>query len=91
MPKERSSTPTLGSEYDFLKDEKKRKESVVEKTRKKWLRCKEATIRYGVSRPTIMSWAEESGALLKINATVLIDSETMDDYIESFRVPGGVY
>jgi hypothetical protein len=79
------------SEYDYFKNENGHKDTIVEKTRKKWIRCKEATVRYGVSRPTIMHWAEDSGALFRIDATILIDSETMDDYIESFRIPGGVY
>lgn len=55
------------------------------------VRCKEATARYGVRRPTIMNWATDSGALIKIDSTVLIDSETIDRYIEGFRIPGGVY
>lgn len=38
-----------------------------------------------------MKWALQSGALLKNDATVLIDSEAMDNYLEGFRVPGGVY
>ena len=66
-------------------------EKKQDRTKKKWLRCKEATVRYGVSRPTIMNWATDSGALIKIDATVLIDSETIDRYIEGFRIPGGVY
>lgn len=81
----------LGTEYDFFKNDKTRNEVKTERTKKKWLRCKEATLKYGVSRPTIMKWALESGALLKNDATILIDSETMDIYLESFRVPGGVY
>ncbi len=81
----------LGCEYDYFKNEKGRKEIIVERTKKKWIRCKEATVRYGVSRPTIMHWAEDFGALFRIDATILIDSETMDNYIESFRIPGGVY
>ena len=44
-----------------------------------------------MSRPTIMNWATDSGALIKIDATVLIDSETIDRYIEGFRITGGVY
>lgn len=78
------------AEYDFFDSNKKYDDSQVKRNRKKWIRCKEATDRYGVSRPTIMNWATESGALFKIDATVLIDSELMDRFIEGFRVPGGV-
>ena len=81
----------MGTEYDFFKNDKTRNETKTDRTIKKWLRCKEATVRYGVSRPTIMNWATDSGALIKIDATVLIDSETIDRYIEGFRIPGGVY
>ena len=81
----------MGTEYDFFKNDKTRNETKTDRTKKKWLRCKEATVKYGVSRPTIMNWALESGSLLKIDATVLIDSETMDKYLEGFRIPGGVY
>ena len=58
---------------------------------KKWIRCREAVERYGVSRPTVMRWAEDSGALFRIDNTILIDCEALDNYVESFRLPGGVY
>lgn len=86
-----SEMSKMGTEYDFFKNDKTRNETKTDRTKKKWLRCKEATVRYGVSRPTIMNWATDSGALIKIDATVLIDSETIDRYIEGFRIPGGVY
>lgn len=58
--------------------------------RKKWIRCKEATVRYSMSRPTIVSLARDAGAAYKINATLLIDTEKFDLYLESFRIPGVV-
>ena len=85
------------NEYDFFKnrnngrDCKSEQPQKTEKTKKKWIRCKEAIERYGVSRPTIMTWAVDSGALLKIDGTILIDTNVLENYIESFRVPGGVY
>ena len=81
----------MGTEYDFFKNDKTRNETKTDRTKKKWLRCKEATVKYGVSRPTIMNWAADSGALVRIDATILIDSEIIDRYIEGFRSPGGVY
>ena len=81
----------LGTESDFFKTDTTRNETKTDRTKKKWLRCKEATVRYGVSRPTIMNWAADAGALIRIDATILIDSETIDKYIEGFRIPGGVY
>jgi len=58
--------------------------------RKKWIRCKEATQRYSMSRPTIVSIARDAGAVYKINAALLIDTEKLDLYLESFRIPGVV-
>lgn len=86
-----SEMSKMGTEYDFFENEKGYTEKKQDRTKKKWLRCKEATVKYGVSRPTIMNWAADAGALIRIDATILIDSETIDRYIEGFRVPGGVY
>ena len=80
-----------GSAYDYFKHKSSRMETKTDRTRKKYIRCKEATRRYGVSRPTIMRWAESSGSLLRVNATILIDTETMDNFIEGYRIPGGAY
>lgn len=57
---------------------------------KKWIRIKEATIRYGVSRPTIDKWCKDTPFKLKIGGVALIDSEALDSYVESFRLPGRV-
>ncbi len=81
----------LGAEYDFFNKDKKHTEKKTVRTDKKWIRCKEATAKYGVSRPTIMDWAEEAGAVTKMRKTILIDSEDVDRYVEAHRMPGGVY
>ena len=57
---------------------------------KKWIRIKEATLRYGVSRPTIDKWCKDTPYKLKIGGVALIDSEALDAYVESFRLPGRV-
>ena len=79
-----------GSAYDFFIHENSRIEPKSDRGSKKYIRCKEATRRYGVSRTTIMRWALDSGSLLKVNGTVLIDSETIDIFLEGCRIPGGV-
>lgn len=56
--------------------------------RAKFARAKEAVEIYHVSRPTLMRMAIDSGALYKVNATVLINLEILDDYLETFRIPG---
>jgi len=77
-------------EYDYFKDENEREEVKDEPVKKKWIRCREGVEMYSMSRPTIMAIASDAGALYKINATVLIDTETFENYMESFRVPAGV-
>ncbi len=78
------------SEYDFFATGKDVKESKTKRA-KRWIRCRDAIERYGVSRPTIMAWAASSGALSKIDATVLIDMEVLDKFVESYRVEGEIY
>lgn len=56
--------------------------------RQKFARVKDAIEIYHVSRPTIMKMAAESGALYKIDATVLINLQILDEYLETFRIPG---
>lgn len=77
-------------EYDYFKDEKEREEITPEVMKKKWIRCREGVEMYSMSRPTIMAIASDAGALYKINATVLINTEAFENYMESFRVPAGV-
>lgn len=81
----------LGSQYDFFWNDINYTEKKTDRTCKKWLKCKEATVRYGVSRPTIMKWALKAGSLHRIGETILIDSEALDRFIEGYRIPEGVY
>ena len=80
-----------GTEYDFFNKNRKHTEKKTDRTSKKWLRCKEAIVKYGVSRPTIMDWAEQAGAIMRMKKTILIDSDAVDRYVEEHRGPGGVY
>ena len=58
---------------------------------KKWIRCKEGVERYSLGRTKLTALAREAGAVLKIDSTLLIDVETLDRYIETFRIPGGSF
>ena len=58
--------------------------------RQKFARVKDAIEIYHVSRPTLMKMAAESGALSKIDATILINFQILDEYLETFRIPGVV-
>ena len=86
--KENSEMSRLDAEKQFFWNDNQRSETKTAKAKKKWIRCKEAMKMYEVSRPTIMKWAGDAGGLLKIDATVLIDPEAVDRYLETFRIPG---
>lgn len=77
-------------EYDYFKSGNERESVSSENTKKKWIRCREGVNIYSMSRPTIMALASDAGALYKINATVLINTEIFENYMESFRVPARV-
>lgn len=76
-------------EYDFFKDENRQESRTVTRQRK-WIRCKEGVEMYSVSRPKLVALATEAGAAYKIDATILIDTEKFENYLESFRIPGRV-
>lgn len=79
----------VSSDYDFFSGKTKTVNKRPPET-KKWIRIKEATLRYGVSRPTIDKWCKDTPYKLKIGGVALIDSEALDAYVESFRLPGRV-
>lgn len=63
-------------------------------SRRKFIRVKEGVEKYNISRPTLMKLALESGAMIKIESTILLDDQVLEKYIESFRIPasvGGMY
>ena len=79
----------VSSDYDLFAGKTKTVNNRPPET-KKWIRIKEATLRYGVSRPTIDKWCKDTPYKLKIGGVALIDSEALDAYVESFRLPGRV-
>lgn len=76
-------------EYDYFREEC-RHETKAEKSRKKWIRAREGVDIYSMSRNKIVSLAREAGAAYKIDATILIDVETFEKYLETFRIPGAI-
>ncbi len=80
----------LARQYDFFDKSKNYTEIKTDRTKKRWVRYSEAMKRYSVSRPTITSWAVVSGARHKIGGAVLIDTEIIDKYLETFRIPGEI-
>lgn len=80
--------PGRKSEYDYFKD---RIDRNLPREERKLIRVKQGVERYGVCRETVRNWAKECGAYQKVKGVVFIDCEIMDNFIESFRVPGRVY
>ena len=51
------------------------------------LRMREAMKRYPCGKVTLKRLAEEAGALIKVRRMLFVDTEAMDRFIESRRVP----
>ncbi len=60
-------------------------------SRKKFIRCKAGVERYSLGRTKLVEIAREAGAVIKIDNTLLIDVETLDKYLETFRIGGGAF
>ena len=76
-------------EYDYFKEDSHH-ETKVEKVKKKWIRAREGVDIYSISRNKLVSMARDAGAAYKIDATILIDVETFERYLETFRIPGAM-
>lgn len=55
------------------------------KLRRQYLRYKEAEIIYSMSHKKLLELAGKAGAIVRIDATVLIDRDIFDEYLEQFR------
>ncbi len=56
------------------------------KTEKKWIRCKDAVEIYSVGKTKLMEIALKAGAIIKIDKTIIIDREKLEQYMESYRL-----
>lgn len=56
--------------------------------RQKFVRMKEATQIYHMSRTKLAEEALKAGAMYKIGSTILINVQIFDEYLEGFRIPG---
>ncbi len=52
---------------------------------KKYVNAAEGKIIYGMGKTTFMSFAREAGAVYKIGATALVNTEIFEAFIEQFR------
>ena len=73
-----------GNEYYSLERRSEIREE-VRKLRRQYLRYKEAEIIYSMSHKKLLELAGKAGAIVRIDATVLIDREVFDEYLEQFR------
>lgn len=81
---------TIMKESDVFKTNSPKQGSSVLRTKRKWIRCKEGVDLYSIGKTKLLEIAREAGAAVKIDGTILIDSETLDLYLETFRLPGRV-
>lgn len=72
-----------------LKNKDKNREAIeqAKKLRRQFLRYKEAEVVYSIQHKKLMELANEAGAIYRIDATVLINREIFDAYLEKFREP----
>lgn len=54
--------------------------------RKRLVRYKEGAEMYSVGLNKFQTLARDAGAILKIDRIVLVDLDTLDQYLESFRI-----
>lgn len=75
-------------ELKKIADELK-KEKDLDIYTKRFLRIKEAVKRYPFCKSKLTDLAYDGNAVLKVNKTVLIDTDAFEKYLETFRVVEG--
>lgn len=78
----KKSMDTIGNLRELVAAEEEKKGA-----KSRFIRVKEGTQKYHVSRPTLMKLAVDSGALIKIGTTIIIDDPVLEKYVESYKVP----
>lgn len=57
---------------------------------KRFMRIKEAVEEYHIGKTKLTQLARESGALIKIDKTCLIDVAKFEKFIRTFQIPGAI-
>lgn len=57
---------------------------------KRFMRIREAVEEYHISKTKITQLARESGALIQIDRTYLIDVAQFEKFIRTFQIPGAI-
>ena len=55
--------------------------------KRRLVRWKEAYEMYGIGKTKFREIAKNAGAVIKVGTMVLIDLDTVDEYLETFRLP----
>lgn len=66
--------------------ERKAKERIDKKRRDKFVRYSEGAELYHMSQSKFMQLAKDAKACYKISQMVLVNTEIIDEYLESFRI-----
>lgn len=66
--------------------ERKAKERMEQKRRDKFVRYSEGAELYHMSQSKFMQLAKDAKACYKISQMVLVNTEIIDEYLESFRI-----
>lgn len=66
--------------------ERKAKESMDKKRQDKFVRYSEGAELYHMSQSKFMQLAKDAKACYKISQMVLVNTEIIDEYLESFRI-----
>ena len=60
-------------------------EKLVKNRGKKFVRLEESAEYYSVGKNTFRKWAQDAGAVYRINRITLYNLEKMDEFLESFE------
>lgn len=85
---EEKSIESLAKLVELLENDGGNKER-AELLKVKFIRVKQAEVKYNIGKTRILEIAREAGAVIKIDRTVLIEVEVFDKYLETFRIPKG--
>ncbi|SDB64525.1 DUF6462 family protein [Butyrivibrio sp. INlla16] len=61
--------------------------SQMRRTRRKYLRYKDAEIVYSIQHKKLLELAGKAGAIIRFDGYVLIDRDRFDAYLDQFREP----
>ena len=61
-------------------------QDTITSRRSKFVRYDEGAVMYSMSKNTFMKLAHDAQAIYKVNRIVLVNTEILDEYLESFRL-----